>query len=81
MVIREIAGRVRGGPAVASKFATSIRFSPKPYRPRAPRRANPRRAAILGVPPVHHRLSAVAQSYSHVQRLLAKGSHRALGKL
>jgi hypothetical protein len=28
-VIREIAGRVRGGPAVASKFTNSMRFSPK----------------------------------------------------
>jgi len=30
---------------------------------------------------VHHQLSAVAKSYSQVQRFLAKGSDRALGKL
>lgn len=30
---------------------------------------------------VHHHLSAVAQSYCHVQRFLAKGSYRTFGKL
>jgi len=30
---------------------------------------------------VHQQLSAVAKSYSQVQRFLAKGSDRALGKL
>jgi hypothetical protein len=30
---------------------------------------------------VHQKLSSVAQSYPHVQRFLAEGSDRALGKL
>lgn len=82
-VIREIAGRVSGGPAVASYFATSIRFSPKLIKSTRPeaKPIAPRGIFFSSCRAVHQQLSAVAQSYPHVQRFLAEGSDRALSEL
>jgi hypothetical protein len=41
----------------------------------------PRGMSFSSCGAVHHQLSAVAQSYSHVQCFLAKGSYRTFGEL
>jgi len=47
----------------------------------SPRTLPTARGMFLSRRAVHHQLSAVAKSYPQVQRFLAEGSDRALGKL